>query len=383
MVDLDVVGPAVLSALERPFVLRPQAARVHGEELVLVGTFVRHEVVRLVLHDRTAGRPTVLIAPVVGLRRLKEFFRRDRGVAEEHQPRAVQLIGARLGDDRQHAAGRQSVLGFVRRGRDLELLDRVHREVLARLAHLGPRVVDAVDDEAVRILAGAGAEVDVAAIEEAADVVLRGAGRQHREIDPAPRRHRQVLNLPRRDRGGDVRAADVDDRRLAGDGDGLGDGGRPQREVDRRGLVDDEDDIRTGLGAEAAQLRSDGVAAGRQRRQAVLALAVGHADAREAGVDTARRDGDAGDHGAARVLDATGHLRVLREGGCRARGEHRGGEPSSDPFRYQGMHHLPPAPADVSRAGELVLPGMTGRIRTVVSDTASRVASSSMRCREY
>ena len=107
----------------------------------------------------------------------------------------MQLVGPRLGDDREQPAGREPVLGLVGRGRHLELADRVHREVLPRLAHLGPGVVHAVDDEAVRVFAGAGAEVDVAAIEEAADVVLRGAGRQHRQIDPPPRRDRQILDL--------------------------------------------------------------------------------------------------------------------------------------------------------------------------------------------
>ncbi len=63
------------------------------------------------------------------------------------------LIGAGLRHDRQQAAGREAVFRLVVRRRHLELADRVHREVLARLAHLRPRVVDAVDDEAVGIFA--------------------------------------------------------------------------------------------------------------------------------------------------------------------------------------------------------------------------------------
>src|SRR5206468_8050010 len=141
----------------------------------------------------------------------------QRRVAKEHQARAVHLVGAGLGHDRYQTAGRQAVLRLVGRGRDFELLDRVHREVLARLAHLRPRVVDAVDDEAVGVLAAAGADVDVAAVELTADVVLRGARGQHREIDPAPRGDRQILNLLRRHRRRYVRACGIDDWRRPGD----------------------------------------------------------------------------------------------------------------------------------------------------------------------
>src|ERR671932_365095 len=82
-VHLDVIRPPLLRALEGPLVLRPQAARVDGEELVLVRPLVGEEVVRLVLHDRAADSAAVLIAPVIGLRRLEEFLRGDGRIAEE------------------------------------------------------------------------------------------------------------------------------------------------------------------------------------------------------------------------------------------------------------------------------------------------------------
>src|SRR5437870_5161474 len=67
VIDLDVVGPPVLRALERPFVLRPQTPRIDGEELIFVRALVREEVVRLVLHDRAADRAAVLVPAVIGL----------------------------------------------------------------------------------------------------------------------------------------------------------------------------------------------------------------------------------------------------------------------------------------------------------------------------
>ena len=113
VIELDVVGPSLLRALERAFVLRPQAARVHGQELVLLRPLVREEVMRPVLHERPADRAAVLIPPVIRLRRLKVFRRRDRRVAEEQQARPVKLVRARLGDDRQHTAGREPVFRLV------------------------------------------------------------------------------------------------------------------------------------------------------------------------------------------------------------------------------------------------------------------------------
>ena len=150
VIELDVVGPPILCALEGPFVVRPQPPGVDREELILLRALEGPEDVRPVLDDRPAERPAVLVAPVVRLRRLKELLRRNRGVAEEQQAGSVDLVRAGLRHDRQQAAGREPVLGLVVRRRHLELLDGVHREVLARLAHLGPGVVHPVDDEPVR-----------------------------------------------------------------------------------------------------------------------------------------------------------------------------------------------------------------------------------------
>src|SRR6266498_2559019 len=61
MIDLHVVGPPILCALERALILRPEAASIHREELILLGAFVREEVVGLVPDHRPADRAAVLI----------------------------------------------------------------------------------------------------------------------------------------------------------------------------------------------------------------------------------------------------------------------------------------------------------------------------------
>src|SRR5947207_2481123 len=68
MVDFQVVRPSCLGALERSLILRPEAFRVHGEELVFLRALVREEIMGLVLDDRSANRAAVLVPPVVRLR---------------------------------------------------------------------------------------------------------------------------------------------------------------------------------------------------------------------------------------------------------------------------------------------------------------------------
>jgi len=68
VVDLGSVGPPVLVAQVGPFVLRPQSAGEHREELLLLGRLDRKEEMGLVLDDRAAERGAVLITAVVGFR---------------------------------------------------------------------------------------------------------------------------------------------------------------------------------------------------------------------------------------------------------------------------------------------------------------------------
>ena len=90
-----------------------------------------------------------------------------------------------------------------------------------RLAEERVVVVGAVDDQAVERAALAG-EADVAGAD-----VARHARRQQREVDEVAAVDRQVLHRGLGDRRADLRAGRLDDRRAAGDVDGLGDARRP------------------------------------------------------------------------------------------------------------------------------------------------------------
>ena len=109
----------------------------------------------------------------------------QRLVAEEPEGASREVVGSRLGHHGHEPAGREPVLRLEVAGRDLELADGVHREVLARLAHLGPGVVHPVHDEGVRVVAAAGAHVHVAPVVVAADRVLAGARSEQREVHPS------------------------------------------------------------------------------------------------------------------------------------------------------------------------------------------------------
>src|SRR6185295_17117446 len=114
-------------------------------------------------------------------------------VAEVFERLAAPSVRAALGDNLHQAARRQSELGGKPGGVDLELLDRPLRKVLPRLAFLGPRVVDAVDQKSVRVEAGAGADGDV--VVEGSRSVLTGARHQKGEVQELPRIDRKTLDL--------------------------------------------------------------------------------------------------------------------------------------------------------------------------------------------
>ena len=304
----------------------------------------------------------------------------------------MKLVGARPGHDGQHPAGCQAVFRLVGGLRHPELANRVHREVLARLAHLRPGVVHAVDDEAIRVLACAGADVDVAAIEEPADVVLRHAGREHREVDPASRRDRQVLNLLVRHRGRHGRRRRIDQRRVAGHGDRFGEGGRLEREVEDDRLIDDQREVLPCFSGEPLQFCRDGVAAGRQHRQAelpaasLIAVRVRPVSSLRAVTRRAR------EHAAARVFERAGDLGVLGERGLAA--TQPAPAPSNHRIAYRATGRtlsacfslrVPSVRARRARDHRVPLvlavgaPGRTGRTRSSVREVLSRCPSSSIR----
>ena len=152
-------------------------------------------------------------------------------------------------------------------------------------------------------------------------------------------------------------ALHVHDRALAGDGDGLLERADPHLGVDRRGERSGQLDAFATEGAEAGQREVDGVGAGPEILDAVLAGAVadGSADFLDEG-RTARFNGDAGENRARRVSDGTGDDGLCGGGG--------GKERETDPD-CQGpdetTHLAPPRPGGrstrVSGAKPTPLPG--------------------------
>lgn len=64
-----------LRRFERPFLLLEDPVGIHGEEVVFHGTLDRPEELRAILHDRTAHRPTELVALRIRFGRLKDGLR--------------------------------------------------------------------------------------------------------------------------------------------------------------------------------------------------------------------------------------------------------------------------------------------------------------------
>src|SRR5262249_43357093 len=94
VVDLGIVCPPFLSALECSLVLGPETAGIHREELIFLCSFIGSEEVRFVLGDGAADRSPILITPVIRLRRLERLYGGDRGIAEEQQSGTVQPVRA-------------------------------------------------------------------------------------------------------------------------------------------------------------------------------------------------------------------------------------------------------------------------------------------------
>ena len=90
---------------------RERAARTEEDDVVLVDLLDRGEVEELVVRDRAAEREAELVARVVVvLLQIERALRAERRVAEEAEDAAVDVVRARLGDDRQRAAGRAADL---------------------------------------------------------------------------------------------------------------------------------------------------------------------------------------------------------------------------------------------------------------------------------
>jgi hypothetical protein len=151
------------------------------------------------------------------------------------------------------------------------------------------------------------------------------SGRQQRQVEPVAAVGRQLLHLPLIDVGRRRGRRHVDERRFAGDGDGLLDRGRRQLQREVHQLADLHLQPRPRDGRKAGQFRRDAVRAD-AHRQAEHAAGVGHADECIAALLVERGDGHAGQYAARRVGDGTGDGGVLGVHCGRQHQEHGGRE---------------------------------------------------------
>ncbi|GBC82743.1 hypothetical protein HRbin10_01875 [bacterium HR10] len=178
MVHPDDEHRPPLIAQERPLLLRIEPSGEDGEEAVLVRALDGAEEMRPILHDRSAHAPPILIAPVVGSRFLEDIARVEDLVPEEEERAPVQLVRPRLRDGRQEASAGQTIFGLELHRVDLELANGILREILTRLAHLSPRIGDAIHDEAVRPPARSPADVEVVVVKSPNVVLTHPRGEQ-------------------------------------------------------------------------------------------------------------------------------------------------------------------------------------------------------------
>ena len=236
VVEAQHVHLPVVVARERAFFCRQHATGVHGEEVVQLGALVGEEEVGRVLDDRATQAAPELVA-LEGRLLVLEFPEGvERLVAQIEEGASPQRVRPGLRDRGEEAAAREPLFGLVERLGDLELRDRVHGKVLARLPLFRPGVSHPVHHKGVRVPARTAADIGVVVV--AADVVLAHSGGEHRQVDPLAGVHRQGLDLEVGDRLGDLRLRGFDQRRLSGNGDRFFDGSDPEGEVEARFLAD-------------------------------------------------------------------------------------------------------------------------------------------------
>jgi hypothetical protein len=108
---------------------------------------------RLVPHDAAAKAAAELLLTQARFRTVaarEELVRVVLLVAEEAVAGAVEVVGARLGEDVDDRAGGASTLGRVHVGLHLHFGDRIHRRAHADRADVTLVVVDAVDEVVVQ-----------------------------------------------------------------------------------------------------------------------------------------------------------------------------------------------------------------------------------------
>ena len=290
---------------------------------VFVDALEGEEIKRLVPDQRPADGAARLRAAEIAERFAVRGVRRQSLEPLVVEQAALDLIGSRLGDDVDDAAGRAAELGAGAGGDHLEFLDRFERDVDRR-----PLPAHLLAEKAVVVVAAVEADVvEHAALSREGDFVAIGtlhdadARREREKIFELAPQNRRRFDRGLVERAGRGRAADVDRRRDRGDGDGFGDARHLHRRAETNGLANRDDHVLFHDRGKAGQLQRHRVAAGRQLQRDKAAVPIGDQAARQVGVDVADLDVDSGKDAAARV----GHGRVDHTGrDLRLRGPRRG-----------------------------------------------------------
>ena len=129
------------------------------------------------------------------------------------------------------------------------------------------------------------------------------AGGEAGEVGPAAAVDGQILDGALVDGGGDGVVLSVQDRRLVGDLDLVGDGPGAQFGCQRGEATDGDVDRLFDIALEAVHGEAHGVGAGLERVDGELAVSIALDDAADAGVDGGDRDGSSGKERAAAIGD--------------------------------------------------------------------------------
>ena len=289
---------------------------------VLVDALEVHEVVQLVLDDRSAEIAAPLNLPRLRLRQIlllgEVVALGHRLILIEEESRAVERVGALLRYRVDDAARARSELGVELAGEQLELLHRFHRYPRLRAA---VPVVEAV------VVAGAVERVihvpHVLAVHRhriRAERIGRDrggdAGQQAQIRGEVAVDRGYVGELLRADAAAELLRRRVDDGRFGQDGHLLLDAAHLELHVDRLRASDFDAHALALVLLEAGQLRVDFVGARRQRAHEERPVGAADDLAEDAARFVARDNGDAGQHRALLVHDAAAELARALLGEC-------------------------------------------------------------------
>ena len=238
-----------------------------------------------------------LLLAIVRLERQEGIVRAEGTVAEIIESRAVQVIGAGLGDDVDDGAAGAALLGAVSGGGDAELLHDVGGDFVggaiasARLGEESVVVVAAVDEEAVLESANAAeGEIAVGGGIEAARI-LRDAGREQGEVGEAAAVQGEIVQGALVEQRGDAVGLSVDQDGRCGDSHGFMWAGYGEVEIQRCGAANIHLQLGRDLRGHAFGGDAGGVIAGREQVESEAAFGVGGCGEAQAGRGADHDDG--------------------------------------------------------------------------------------------